>query len=259
MKVRKAGLVRFGCMKWTIIILLFMPLGATAQEKPKNSVPILVSHLSEENRILLYRKGSPKHTIFSKVICFKKKCRAFIGWRTHQQNRRFKGWEDKRTREQKRRKKQQPTSLDSLFSPAPIAQTNPFVKKPTEPAQPANSAAPATRKEEVFILDDVLFGLNSYRLNEQHTAGLDSLIEILNQNKTIQIQISGHTDNSGNERYNLKLSRDRAEAVAIYLIDHAVEESRISFEGFGSTRPLVSNATEEGRRKNRRVEIIMTR
>ncbi|MFN5550775.1 MAG: OmpA family protein, partial [Bacteroidota bacterium] len=63
----------------------------------------------------------------------------------------------------------------------------------------------------------------------------------------------------GSERHNLKLSRDRAEAVAIYLIDHAIDESRIVFEGYGSTLPLASNETEEGRRKNRRVEIIMTR
>ena len=108
-------------------------------------------------------------------------------------------------------------------------------------------------------MDDVLFDFNSYRLNEQHTAGLDSLIEILNQNKKIIIRISGHTDKSGNERYNLTLSRDRAEAVAIYLIDHAIEEDRISFEGHGSTRPLTTNDTEEGRKKNRRVEIVMIR
>lgn len=249
-------------MKLFGFILLFVSAGVSAQEKRKNSIPILVSHLSEENRILLYRKGAPKHNIVSKVICFKKKCRAFIGWRTHQQNRRFRGWEDKRTPEQKRKNKQPRASIDSLFVPAPIAQNNPFAKTAAAPAQPITApTAPPTpiRTQQTYILDDVLFEVNSYRLNEQHTAGLDSLIEILTQNKSIQIQISGHTDNSGNERYNAKLSRDRAEAVAVYLIDHTVEESRITFEGLGSTRPLVSNATEQGRRKNRRVEIVMTR
>jgi outer membrane protein OmpA-like peptidoglycan-associated protein len=244
-------------MQLILFILLALPFVSHSQEKPKHSTPLLVSHLSEENRIMLQRKGAPKHNIFTKVICFKKKCRGFIGWRTHQQNRRFKGWDDKRTREQKRNSKNKKGSqlIDSLFTPAPIAKTNPTFKKPVD--SPVET--PSTKKEETFILDEVLFDLNSYRLNEQHTAGLDSLIEILNQNKSIIVRISGHTDNRGNERYNLKLSRDRAEAVAIYLIDHAVAEDRITFEGYGSTRPLVSNETEEGKRKNRRVEIVMIR
>lgn len=253
--VRKAEWNRFCKMKFTLVALLFLTVNLNAQEKPKNRVPVLVSHLSEENRILLYRKGAPKHNIFSKVICLKKKCRTFIGWRTQQQNRRFKGWEDKRTREQKRSKKQSPMPLDTLFAPAPTAKTNlVFPKSPEEVVEKTPQ-----KKREVFILDDVLFELNSYRLNEQHTAGLDSLVGILSANKSIQIQINGHTDTSGNERYNQKLSRDRAEAVAIYLIERGIEETRITFEGFGSTRPLASNATDEGRRTNRRVEIVMTR
>lgn len=242
-------------MRLILLILFLLPVAGFSQEKPTHPTPILVSHLSKENRILLHRKGAPKHSVFSKVICFKKKCRAFIGWRTYQQNRRFKGWEDNRTREQKRRKPGQATPLDTLFKPAPIAKTNPTFKKPESVA----SIEASPKKEEVFILDDVLFDFNSYRLNEQHTAGLDSLIDILNQDKKIIIRISGHTDKSGNERYNLKLSRDRAEAVAIYLIDHAIEEDRISFEGYGSARPLATNDTEEGRKKNRRVEIVMIR
>jgi outer membrane protein OmpA-like peptidoglycan-associated protein len=242
-------------MRVILLLLLLLPKIGFSQEKPKHPTPILVSHLSEENRILLNRKGAPKHSVFSKVICFKKKCRAFIGWRTYQQNRRFKGWKDNRTREQKRRKPWQAIPLDTLFKPAPIAKVNTDFKKP----ESAASVDASPKKEEVFILDDVLFDFNSYRLNEQHTAGLDSLIEILNQNKKIIIRISGHTDKSGNERYNLTLSRDRAEAVAIYLIDHAIEEERIGFEGYGSTRPLAANDTEEGRKKNRRVEIVMIR
>ncbi|MFM7859237.1 MAG: OmpA family protein, partial [Flammeovirgaceae bacterium] len=216
---------------------------------------LMVSHLAAKNKILLYRKGAPKHTFFSKLICLKKPCRAFIGWRTYQEKHRFNGWEDLQRPDYRQMKKQSAGPLDSLFAPAPIAKTNPLTKKTEQPIQ---SETPL-KKQEIFILDEVLFEVNSYRLNEQHTAGLDSLIEILNQNKSIQIQISGHTDNSGNERYNLKLSRDRAEAVAIYLIDHAIDETRITFQGLGSSQPLVSNFTEEGRQKNRRVEIVMTR
>jgi outer membrane protein OmpA-like peptidoglycan-associated protein len=253
MLVRYLSEVLSRSMKFALVALMLLMVEARAQEKPSHPVPLFVSHLSEQNKVLLYRKGAPKHTIFSKALCFKKKCRGFIGWRTHQQNRRFKGWEDKRTPEQKRRKKQPAMPLDTLFTPAPIAKVNPTFKK-----EENASVAPAKTKE-VFVLDDVLFEINSYRLNERHTSGLDSLVEILAKNPAIQIQINGHTDNSGNERYNLKLSRDRAEAVAIYLIDHTIEESRIAFEGYGSSRPLVSNETEEGRRKNRRVEIIMTR
>lgn len=245
--------IRSAIMKLGLAMVILLAVEARAQEKPDYRIPLLVSHLSEQNRILLYRKGAPKHSLFSKTICFKKKCRTFIGWRTHQHSRRFSGWEDQRMPEQKRKKKQRLMPIDTLFAPAPIAKVNPTFKK--EP----NPTLTATKTQEVFVLDDVLFEINSYRLNERHTSGLDSLVDLLVENPAIQIQINGHTDNSGNERYNVKLSRDRAEAVAIYLIDHTIKESRITYEGYGSTRPIASNETEGGRRKNRRVEIIMTR
>ena len=238
-----------------ILLFIFIASAGQAQEKPKHKVPLLVSHLSEENSLLLHRKGAPQHTIFSRVICFNKKCRGFIGWRNHQQNRRFKGWEDQRTREQKKNAKKMNPILDSIKNPSmPIATVNPILKKPL----PTPSSI-KLKKEEVFILDDVLFELNSFRLNEEHTFRLDSLVELLHRDTKAIIKINGYTDTSGNERYNLKLSRDRAEAVTIYLIDHAIAEERISFQGLGSTNPLETNGTEEGRKKNRRVEIILIR
>ncbi len=73
-------------------------------------------------------------------------------------------------------------------------------------------------------------------------------------NMTYKIEIYGHTDNTGSAEHNQQLSEDRATAVATYLINKGIVNSRIITKGYGSTKPLSSNSTEEGKRKNRRVE-----
>jgi outer membrane protein OmpA-like peptidoglycan-associated protein len=109
--------------------------------------------------------------------------------------------------------------------------------------------------EQILILDDVFFELNSAHLNEAFTFRLDSLVALLLAHENLTVSISGHTDNKGDETYNLSLSRARAEAVALYLRKNKIRESRISFQGEGSARPRASNNTVAGRKKNRRVEI----
>jgi OmpA-OmpF porin, OOP family len=84
---------------------------------------------------------------------------------------------------------------------------------------------------------------------------LENINEFLVKNPNIEIEIQGHTDNQGEYDLNLKLSKDRATAVKKYLIDKGINQKRIATRGFGSLNPVASNATEESRRKNRRVEI----
>jgi len=123
---------------------------------------------------------------------------------------------------------------------------------------PPPAAERSPTKERIFVLDEVLFEVNSARFNEKFIFRLDTLVQLLIVHNSLMAQISGHTDNTGNASYNLKLSYDRAAAVADYLVRNNISRDRISYEGLGSTRPIAENRTEGGRRKNRRVEILLT-
>ncbi|MEO0183664.1 MAG: OmpA family protein, partial [candidate division WOR-3 bacterium] len=81
---------------------------------------------------------------------------------------------------------------------------------------------------------------------------------ILTMHPEIEVEIQGHTDDIGADAYNLKLSQKRAEAVRDYLINkHMIEPVRLIPVGYGERRPIADNSTEEGRRKNRRVEFLI--
>jgi outer membrane protein OmpA-like peptidoglycan-associated protein len=82
----------------------------------------------------------------------------------------------------------------------------------------------------------------------------DVLAKFLKESPRVKVNITGHTDNQGNPSYNVELSRRRAKAVADFLASCGVDARRLSYEGFGSSRPLVPNTSPEGRQKNRRVE-----
>jgi OOP family OmpA-OmpF porin len=71
----------------------------------------------------------------------------------------------------------------------------------------------------------------------------------------IRVEVGGHTDSAGGDGYNLRLSQDRAQAVLDYLVENGVERTRLSAKGFGEGQPLADNATDGGRRQNRRVEL----
>jgi len=118
--------------------------------------------------------------------------------------------------------------------------------------------APVLKADSLITLSEFLFELDSYKLKDKHYSQLDSLSQFLLARPTIEARITGHTDNSGNERHNVTLSMRRAETVALYLINKGVPDEKIFFEGLGSTRPIRGNETAEGRSKNRRVEILMS-
>lgn len=107
---------------------------------------------------------------------------------------------------------------------------------------------------------NIEFSYNSYRLPQSAYGMLDSLADIIKSYTSGEtIVVSGHTDSTGNEASNLKLSLQRAKAVTEYLTRKGVSKSRLSYEGHASTLPVASNRTEEGRRKNRRIEIRIFR
>ena len=110
---------------------------------------------------------------------------------------------------------------------------------------------------ETVTLKNIFFTTNKSELLPTSFIELDKLVQYLNATRSTWINISGHTDDTGNEGQNKTLSEARAKAVADYLILKGVEKSRIKYFGYGSSRPIATNDTDEGRKQNRRVEFII--
>ncbi|MRG46726.1 OmpA family protein [Chitinophaga sp. SYP-B3965] len=112
-------------------------------------------------------------------------------------------------------------------------------------------------KPDTLVIPDVLFKFNSSELNAKLYNSLDSLIFKIPQEEAIQLQLLGHTDNVGTDEYNIDLSRKRAMSVAAYLKKKGLGEVIRHVAGMGEAYPVTENDTPEGRKKNRRVEIII--
>lgn len=120
-----------------------------------------------------------------------------------------------------------------------------------------NSKIPLIPAGVSFVIPNLYFATNEWEILPKSFNNLDSLYSVLFENSNINILITGHTDDVGKEDWNLKLSENRAKAVADYLIKKGISAERIAFEGKGSTYPIASNETEKGREMNRRVEIMI--
>ena len=108
-----------------------------------------------------------------------------------------------------------------------------------------------------FNLNRIFFEFNSSDLLTASYTELERLSEILNNTPGLRIEIRGHTDNIGSTSYNKSLSVKRAASVYNYLLDKGIDKSRMKYRGFGNKVPVANNDTNEGRRLNRRVEIII--
>ena len=109
------------------------------------------------------------------------------------------------------------------------------------------------------VLKNIFFDTNKFELKQESQAELDKLIQLLNENPTLQIQITGYTDNVGKPAENLILSDNRAKAVVNYLVSNGIITSRLTYKGYGETEPIADNKTEEGRALNRRTEMKVIR
>lgn len=105
-----------------------------------------------------------------------------------------------------------------------------------------------------MVLKNIFFNTASYELREESKIELLRFVNLMADNPTMVIEISGHTDSEGSEVDNLALSKNRARSVYQFLIDNGVPEARLSYKGFGESRPIADNDTPEGRQKNRRTE-----
>jgi outer membrane protein OmpA-like peptidoglycan-associated protein len=105
------------------------------------------------------------------------------------------------------------------------------------------------------VLRNIFFDVNKYELKSESQIELDRLVDLLQQNPTVKIQIEGHTDNVGAPADNQKLSENRAKAVVNYLVTKGIVPTRLSAKGYGETKPVADNKTDEGRAQNRRTEV----
>jgi outer membrane protein OmpA-like peptidoglycan-associated protein len=110
---------------------------------------------------------------------------------------------------------------------------------------------------QVVRLNNIFFDFAKATLKQESFFELDNLVKLLNENPKMEIFIAGHTDNVGSDEFNLKLSKERAASVADYLKSKGIAENRLSSDGFGKSKPIASNDTEEGRAINRRVEFTI--
>jgi len=114
-------------------------------------------------------------------------------------------------------------------------------------------------KETWFSFDRILFETNSSTLRPSSDYGVKNIVSVMKAYPNVEIKIGGYTDNTGDPKANLKLSQERAEAVMNALIKNGVEKEKIRAEGYGDKFPVASNDTPEGRNRNRRVDVRISK
>jgi outer membrane protein OmpA-like peptidoglycan-associated protein len=107
---------------------------------------------------------------------------------------------------------------------------------------------------EKVVLKNIFFETGKYNLKDESKSELNKLGDFLNQNPKVKIEVSGHTDNVGDDKMNQTLSLNRAKSVYDYLMNNGIAAERLTYKGYGETQPVESNDTDKGRAANRRTE-----
>ncbi|MEP7238022.1 MAG: OmpA family protein [Ferruginibacter sp.] len=110
-------------------------------------------------------------------------------------------------------------------------------------------------KGATIVLKNIFFESGKFELQAQSKSELNKLVTLLNDNPNLKIQIDGHTDNVGQEKDNQLLSTNRAKSVVDYLLSKAITAQRLTYKGFGSSKPVAANTIEQGKALNRRTEL----
>ena len=217
-------------------------------------MPLMVSHLAGANKERLKRANkNSRHSIFGKILCFRKLCRIQSGHSASLRAISFKKFRKKVARNAKKGLYKR-TQSDSTYKRKTVVREVIPVVIDTVTARPT----PVIKADSLIILSaELLFETNKSTLRVEHFATLDSIVDYLVLHPERSVKISGHTDNTGGEVHNLTLSKRRADVVAEYLVNNGVDISRVETFGLGSAKPLVVNTTDEGRKKNRRVELLI--
>lgn len=107
---------------------------------------------------------------------------------------------------------------------------------------------------EKVVLKNIFFDVNQFSLKPASNSELNKLIALMKSHPTLRIEVSGHTDNTGDKKANMILSEQRAKAVVNFLVEKGIPTSRMTYKGYGDSKPVATNDTEEGKAKNRRTE-----
>jgi outer membrane protein OmpA-like peptidoglycan-associated protein len=132
---------------------------------------------------------------------------------------------------------------------------------PPEPPKPAEPPAPKrveVKQDQIVIHEKIQFETNKAAIKPESGSLLEEITNVIKQNPQIKrLSIEGHTDSTGADKHNQKLSEQRAAAVRDHLVQHGVEAERLSARGWGKTKPIGDNSTAIGREENRRVEFVI--
>jgi len=112
-----------------------------------------------------------------------------------------------------------------------------------------------TPKGQTIVLNHLIFAQGKAVIDSKSFPELDELAQMMKENTKIEIQLEGHTDNTGSPKANLELSQDRVDAVKKYLVEKGISKSRIKTKAFGGSQPLRNEMTPEAKAANRRVEM----
>ena len=148
--------------------------------------------------------------------------------------------------------------IEVLNKTNPLDSNNP----PKEVPKPIETPKAEALKAEVgkaIVLDSVVFKAGSSKITAPSDSILARALNTFLENPTIEVEIRGYTDNTGDAKKNVKLSQNRADAVKLWLMKRGVPAARIKAKGYGSVDPVTTNATPEGRAQNRRIEFIRTK
>mgnify|MGYP006282519947 CR=1 FL=1 len=128
------------------------------------------------------------------------------------------------------------------------------VHKATEPYLKDIPLQPIKEGEKI-ILRNVFYETDSFKLKTESRVELNKVYQLLTENPSLRIEISGHTDNVGTDAYNRELSMKRARSVYTYLVEKGIDAARLEYKGYGEEEPIATNQTPSGRAQNRRTEL----
>jgi outer membrane protein OmpA-like peptidoglycan-associated protein len=134
----------------------------------------------------------------------------------------------------------------------------PFAQKTPDSTYRLDIPMQPIEKDANIVLKNIFYATNSFQLKPESASELDIIVRLMQENPTLRIRIDGHTDNTGKAADNMTLSNNRARSVVDYLTTKGIAKDRLTFKGFGSTKPIADNATEEGKAQNRRTELWVT-
>lgn len=147
-----------------------------------------------------------------------------------------------------------------LPEPIPVVVPKPEPKPEPEPVvveEPKPTVQEAVEEINKSFKADALFDFDSAKIRPDAIPILDKAVAWLNEFPTVKGVIEGHTDSRGSEEYNQGLSERRAKAVYDYLVEKGINKFRLTYKGFGESRPVATNETDEGRQLNRRIVLVL--